>query len=190
MTVTAVDDAVAEGAHTGTIKHSAASSDPNYNGTGVASVTVHITDNDTPGVVVTQSSGSTDVTEGGADGQLQVVLATQPTANVTMTLQRRQAAVNPTSCLHAGNWNIAQEVTVTAVDDALAEGTHTGTITHSVASSDPNYNGLGVASVTVHITDNDSAGVVVTESSGSTDVTEGGATTTTAWCWPPSPRPT
>ena len=49
-------------------------------------MTVHITDNDTAGVVVTESSGGTDVTEGGGHGHLHVVLATQPTANVTVTL--------------------------------------------------------------------------------------------------------
>ena len=108
-------------------QHSAASADPNYNGIGVASVTVHITDNDSPGVVVTESSGSTDVTEGGATDNYSVELATQPTANVTVTLvSGAQATVNPTQLVFTpANWNIPQDVTVTAVDDALAEGAHT-----------------------------------------------------------------
>ena len=175
-----------------TIQHSAASADPNYNGIAVASVTVHITDNDSPGVVVTESSGSTDVTEGGADDNYSVELTTQPTANVTVTLVSGAPGHGQPDPLvfTPANWNIPQDVTVTAVDDALAEGAHTATIQHSAASADPNYNGIAVASVTVHITDNDSPGVVVTESSGSTDVAEGGATTTTAWCWRPSPRRT
>ena len=102
--MTAVDDTLAEGPHTATIQHSAASADPNYNGIAVASVTVHITDNDSAGVVVTESSGATDVTEGGANDSYSVVLTTQPTANVTVTLiSDAQATVNPSRAdLHAG----------------------------------------------------------------------------------------
>ena len=105
---------------------------------------------------------STDVAEGGATDNYSVKLATQPTANVTVTLvSGAHATANPTQLVFTpANWNIPQDVTVTAVDDALAEGTHTATIQHSAASADPNYNGSGVASVTVHITDNDSPGVV------------------------------
>ena len=74
------------------------SADLNYNGIGVASLTVHITDNDSPGVVVTESSGSTDVAEGGADDNYSVKLATQPTANVTVTLvSGAHATANPPS---------------------------------------------------------------------------------------------
>ena len=153
----------AEGAHTATIQHSAASADLNYNGFAIASVTAHITDNDSPGVVVTESSGGTDVTEGGATDTYSVVLNTQPTANVTVTLvSGAHATVNPTSLLFTpADWNRPQDVTVTAVDDALAEGAHTATIHHNAASADLNYNGIAVANVTVHITDNDSPGVVV-----------------------------
>ena len=51
-----------------------------------------------PSVVVTESSGSTDVTEGGATDNYSVALATQPTANVTVTLvSGAQATANPTS---------------------------------------------------------------------------------------------
>ena len=121
-----------------------------------------------------------------------MVLASQPTANVTVTLipARRPRRRSDDSDLHAGNWNVAQTVTVTAVDDALAEGAHTGTITAHGRQQRPELQRPGVASVTVHITDNDTPGVVVTESSGATDVTEGGANDNYRWCWPPSPRPT
>lgn len=46
VTVTAVDDAAVEGAHTGTIAHGVGSADPAYNGLSVPSVTVNVTDND------------------------------------------------------------------------------------------------------------------------------------------------
>ena len=178
VTVTAVDDKIVEGNHTGTITHTAASSDANYNGLSVAGVTAQITDNDTAGVQITQSGGSTNVTEGGATDSYTVVLTSQPTANVTVTVTpNSQVSVDKTTLTFTpSNWNVAQTVTVTAVDDHIVEGNHTGTITHTVASSDANYNGLSVAGVTAQITDNDTAGVQITQSGGSTNVTEGGAT--------------
>jgi len=130
------------------------------------------------GVIVTESDGSTNVTEGGATDSYTVVLTSQPTANVTITINPgSQLTVSPTTLTFTpANWNVPQTVTVTAVDDALAEGTHTGTIQHTASSTDSNYNGLAISPVTVTITDNDTAGVTLTESGGSTNVTEGGAT--------------
>jgi hypothetical protein len=159
VTVTAVDDAVAEGPHTATITHTATSADTAYNAIAVASVTASITDNDgsAPGVLVTQSGGSTDVAEGGATDTYTLVLNTAPTANVTIALNpSTQVSLAPVSLTFTpANWNIAQAVTVTAVDDAAVEGAHTGTISHTAASTDAAYNGIAIASVSVNISDND-----------------------------------
>ncbi|AUT04546.1 endonuclease [Nostoc sp. CENA543] len=110
-----------------------------------------------PGIVITQSGNSTDVTEGGATDSYAIVLKTQPTANVTIniTVDHQVTTSSPTLIFTPQNWNVAQTVTVTAVDDTLVEGTHTGTISHSVSSSDANYNGIAIANITVNITDND-----------------------------------
>ena len=83
--MTAVDDAVAEGPHTATIQHSAASADPNYNGIAVASVTAHITDNDTAGVVGDRVERQHRRDRRRRDDNYSVVLTTQPTADVTVT---------------------------------------------------------------------------------------------------------
>jgi hypothetical protein len=135
-----------------------------------------------PGVTITQSGGSTAVTEGGATDTYTVVLNTAPTADVTVTINPgTQVTVAPaTLTFTSTNWNVAQTVTVTAVDDAAVEGPHTGTISHTSASTDTTYNALTIASVTANITDNDApvAGVTITQSGGSTAVTEGGATDT------------
>jgi hypothetical protein len=56
---------------------------------------------------------------------------------------------------------MAQTVRVAAVDDQVVEGAHTATILHSAASADPVYQAIPVASVTVHITDNDVVGLTV-----------------------------
>jgi hypothetical protein len=182
VTVIAVDDAVAEGTHNGTIQHTVSSGDTNYNNLAVSPVNATITDNDNPGVTVTETGGSTNVAEGGATDTYAIVLNSQPTANVSILLIRGTqliAAPNPV-VFTPQNWNIPQTVTVRAVDDTLVEGNHSGTIQHSASSSDSRYNGIAVRPVNVSITDNDGttipANVIITQSGGSTAVTEGGAT--------------
>lgn len=46
-------------------------------------------------------------------------------------------------------------MTITAVNDTKVEGDHTGTVGHSVASLDTDYNGISVAAAVVQIRDND-----------------------------------
>jgi hypothetical protein len=181
VTVTAVDDSVFEGNHTAVITHSIVSADAGYNGLTVSDIIVSIEDNDSAGVTVTQLGGNTAVTEGGATDSYTVVLTSQPTANVVITASASgQATVSlSTLTFTTSNWNTPQTVTVTAVNDFVAEGTHTATITHSISSTDAIYAALAAPSgITLNITDNDSAGVTVTQSGGITAVTEGGATDT------------
>lgn len=123
-----------------------------------------------PGVIITESGGTTQVTEGGATDNYTVVLRTPPTNNVVITLNLgTQVTVNQTTLTFTNsNWNVPQTVTVTAVDDVAVEGNHLGTITHTVASGDVAYGGLAVPSVTVSIADNDSAAAVAISSPQST----------------------
>jgi len=187
VTVTAVDDAVAEGAHTSTITHTAASTDSNYDGIAIANVTANVTDNDTAGVTITETGGSTDVAETGPTSDMyNVVLDSQPTADVTLTIDPdgqtdlgSGAGIAIDLTFTSGNWDTTQFVTVTAVDDAVAEGAHTSTITHAAASADAGYDGVVIANVTANVTDNDTAGVTIAETGGSTDVDEAGPTADT-----------
>jgi hypothetical protein len=54
-------------------------------------------------------------------------------------------------------------IVVNAANDAVGEGNHTGIITHTSASADPDYNGLSVPAVTVQIVDNDTPTIVINE---------------------------
>jgi Ca2+-binding RTX toxin-like protein len=92
-----------------------------------------------------------------------VRLNTQPTANVTVAITpESQVTVSlPTLTFTPANWNIAQAVTVTAVDDAVVEGNHVSLISHATASTDTLYNNQ-VAPLTVNISDNDNLGYVTT----------------------------
>ncbi|HRE01839.1 MAG TPA: cytochrome P450, partial [Ilumatobacteraceae bacterium] len=118
------------------------------------SVTVNITDNDVPGVVITES-GTTDVIEGGATDTYDVVLLGAPTQDVTITLTSVGAQLTLPAPLTftPANYNVPQTITVQAVDDGIYEGSHTDTITHTLTSLDLNYNGFPAGSVTVFIGD-------------------------------------
>ncbi len=192
ITVTAVDDAVVEGGHSDTIGHTASSDDENYDEIPIADVTANITDNDTAGIIIDPTE--TSATEGGAAGSYTVRLATEPTGPVTVSLlPDDQVTIEPTSLTFypesygdllltadGDRWDDPQTVTVTAVDDNVAEGAHHGIIKHSVESEDEVYDGIGTDDVTVDITDNDAASVIVRPLT--VNVAEGGATDTYQIC--------
>lgn len=153
VTFTVVDDALLEGPETATLTLTSPSNGLTLGSTITADIA--ITDNDTFGV--TFSKSTVNVAEGGAIDAYTAVLNTQPTGNVTVNVTPNSQVTASTGTLTftTANWNQPQTVTVRAVDDAVFEGAHTGSITHTAASADPNYNGLTIAPVAANITDND-----------------------------------
>ncbi|HEX4415432.1 MAG TPA: lamin tail domain-containing protein [Lacipirellulaceae bacterium] len=124
----------------------------------------------TPNVRITETVGGTKVVEGGLYDTYQVVLDTVPTANVNVTVMPDSqvdigngAGVAEVFTFTPANALTPQTVVVHAVDDALAEGDHTGLITHSSSSADASYNGLTIAPVNVSIVDNDAPKWVINE---------------------------
>src|SRR5256885_1891045 len=101
-----------------------------------ADVAVTNTDNDTAGITVIPTSGLT-TTEGGGTATFTIALATQPTANVTIGLSSSdltEGTVAPASLTFTpANWNTAQTVTVTGVDDFAVDGNVAYTIVRSAA---------------------------------------------------------
>ena len=180
VTVTGVDDAVADGNQSYTIElNSATSSDSNYNNLDPADVSVTNEDNDTAGFMVGAISGVT--TESGGTATFTVVLDSEPTHPVTVGLSsgdEGEGTVMPAALTFATTaWNMEQTVTVTGVDDAVADGNQSYTIElNSATSSDSNYNNLDPADVSVTNEDNDTAGFMVGAISGVT--TESGGTAT------------
>src|SRR6185312_11177513 len=82
------------------------------------------------GVTVSQSGGSTAVTEGGATDTFTVALNSAPMANVTITINgTADVAGTPTALTFtSSNWQTPQTVTLTAVDDDLVEPTETSNL--------------------------------------------------------------
>ncbi len=170
ITLTGTDDASAEGDETVIVDITSVT---NGIENGTQQVTAIVVDDDVPGVIITESGGSTDVTEGGTTDTYTVVLDTQPTNAVTIAIATgsqvdpiTNLTFNPTG---ANLWSTPQTVTVTATDDTVVEGNHTQTITHTATSTDANYNGITIVDVTANIADNDIDYALTT----SGDVTEG-----------------
>lgn len=137
----------------------------------VQDATFSFTTGSTPGVAISETASSTDVTEGGATDTYSVVLDSLPTDSVVVTATgNADVSVSGPLTFTVGNWNVPQDITVTAVNDSIDEvSLENATITHAAASTDVNYDsGLSVASVTAHVTDNDVAGITVGAISGHT----------------------
>ncbi len=153
------DDAIDD---TATFSHSVSSTDSDYSGIAVAEVDVTVTDDETAGVSITPTQLT--IAEGDGDSY-EVVLTSQPTHEVTVTITRSgdgDIGIDDQELAFTGSdWATAQTVTVSAGqdDDAIDD---TATFSHSVASNDTDYNGITVSGVDVTVTDDETAGVSIT----------------------------
>ncbi|MEG3586102.1 MAG: hypothetical protein VX353_02275, partial [Actinomycetota bacterium] len=185
VTVTGVDDSLIDGSQTSTITLSIVDSISNddFDGVNDQTVSATTTDDDTAGFTVVESSGSTGVAETGSTDTFTVVLDAEPTSNVVIDItsgDTGEATVTSSLTFTSANWDTAQTVTVTGVDDDLVDGTQTTTITLTIndGSSDNDFDGVNDQTVSATTTDDDTAGFTVVESSGSTGVAETGSTDT------------
>ena len=184
--VTGVNDAVIDGPQTAivTVSVNDLNSDDDFDLVGNQTVTVTNTDNDIAGFSISQSGGTTSVSETGTTDMFSVVLTTQPTANVVITIHSddtTEATVNPAALTFTpANWNTPQTVTVSGVNDSLFDGTQTTTVTAAVddANSDDHFDPIADQSVSVTTTDDEIAGFSVIQSGGTTSIGETGTTDT------------
>ena len=162
VTVTAVDNDVDAANKTVTVSATAT-------GGGVANpsaVTLTITDDDTRGVTVTGGSLTMDEADNaGTAGTREdqdsytVVLDSEPSDDVKIDITApAMVTLSATSLTFTpSNWNQAQTVTATAVDDSIdnAGDARTGSITHAVVAGASDYTGVAAASVAVTVNDDD-----------------------------------
>ena len=119
--------------------------------------------------------------ETGTTATFTLVLTSQPTSDVAAPIvssDTSEATVSAASLTFtAGNWNTAQTITVTGIDDTIVDGNIVSSITiGTTTSADPGYNGLSGTPVDITTTDNDVAGYTVT--GGPLTVSETGTTAT------------
>ena len=164
VTLTPVDDDLAEGPETVTISGTTtAAVEGTTTALAVTPATLTVTDDDARGVEVSKRK-----LEFGQDGSATytVVLLSQPTGPVTVTPSVTgdpDVSVSPPSLeFTAATWQVAQTVTVAAGadDDPLDD---LATVTHTVEGADYERNAVTAAPVTVTVTDDDAREVLLSK---------------------------
>ncbi|MFL3002529.1 MAG: hypothetical protein ACJZ4L_02365 [Candidatus Poriferisodalaceae bacterium] len=184
VTVTGVNDGAVDGdiTHNITLAVIDGQSDDTYDPVSNVIVQNTTADNDSASFTVTQSGGSTGVAESGSTDTFTVSLTAQPATDVVLSVtsgDTGEATVDKAQLTFTnGNWNNAQTVTVTGINDDLDDGNISVTITLAVVDADSHDSYDNVANQTVSTvnTDNDTAGFTIAQSGGATTVTEGATT--------------
>lgn len=182
FTITGVDDSVADGDIPYEISlHVSASSDGRYAALADRRVMVTNDDDESPGITLSPTAGSV-TTEAGGTATLMVRLDSQPTTDVTLSITSdtlSEGTVAPVSLTFTStNWDIAQSMIATGVDDAVADGPRVYNIHAAVsATTDPNYVGRSASDAVVTNLDDDSAGILVAPTSGLATTESGGTDT-------------
>lgn len=158
---------------------SATSTDPNY--VRIApNLDALNADDDTAGFTLAGQFGLV-VQEPNGSATFTLRLRSQPTAPVTIPLSVDDAteiSVSPVSLtFSAANWSTSQTITVTSVNDDVADGVHSPEIAFGpISSDDATYAALGISNVSVDNLDDDSAAVVLSPLTPSLDTFEVGTT--------------
>ena len=160
ITVTGVNDnRIGDDSATVTLSVIDASSDNNFDALADQSISLTLTNDDSASFSI--STTALTITETG-NGTFTAVLGAQPDADVVISVtssDTAEATVSQSSLTFtSSNWNTAQTITVTGVNDNRI-GDHSATITLSVvdASSDNNFDSLADQTVTMTLTNDDSA---------------------------------
>jgi hypothetical protein len=191
VTVTGVDDAVADGDQAYTILiTNAVSTDLAYSGINPADILATNIDNESPNFIVSSISG--DTTEAGGQATFTVRLTKQPTGNVTLPISSSdtgEGTVDKSSLTFTPlNWNADQTVTVTGQDDFIVDPNELYAIVLGPATSfDVNYDGVDPNDVQVINIDDETAGFFVSVISG--DTTEAPILPRAPWTRQASPLP-
>ncbi|MCB1172047.1 MAG: DUF1554 domain-containing protein [Leptospiraceae bacterium] len=120
----------------------------------------------TPGCTTTYVNGSNILSESGGTLEVTVVLNARPAGDVTYNLSSgdtTEFTVSPsTVTFTTTNWDQAQTVTLSGVDEYVADGNKTVSLIFGNASStDSAYSGLLCPSKDINVTDNESYSIIV-----------------------------
>lgn len=163
---------------------SSSATSPNNQATVMKRVVEYLNGVTVPGITVSAPTPSANTTEAGGAVSFNVVLDSQPIADVTIpvsTSNTNEGTVNKASLLFtSANWSTPQTVTVTGVDDSIDDGNIAYTVVLGAATSaDAAYNGRNPADASLTNQDNDTAGVTVSPPSGTSTTEAGGQVTFT-----------
>ena len=149
-------------------------------------VSITINDDDTSAFKINESGGSTTVEEGGSQDTFTVVLGSEPTSNVVFDLtasDSTEASVSKSSLtFNASNWNQAQTVTVSGVDDPIRDELVKSEIAVAInknSTNDTKYAALSSKSISVSTSDDEGNPIVSVATSANSMDESGGQTTLT-----------
>ncbi|MCO4746055.1 MAG: hypothetical protein KC912_14765 [Proteobacteria bacterium] len=180
LTVTGVDDDVVDGTiGFDLVVDAVVSNDTNYAGIDLTDIPWDNADDDVVGLVFDITPGTTlTTTEAGGTDSFTVALSSQPLDSVTVPLSSSDAtegSVPASLVFTTTDWDQAQTVTVTGVDDALQDGDVAYVVQiDAMTSNDPAYDNLDLDDIDAINIDDDTVGVTVAPTSGTT--TEAGGT--------------
>ncbi len=157
--IVAVDDDFDElTPHPGMVDHRVSSADPLYADIDAGyqtpfvnpsradatprTIEVAVTDDDTAVILIDESSNGAPVLEGSSQVRFYTLsLTSRPRADVTLTLSAdSQLTVDPSSVvIPAAQWSLPVTIMSMVANDDFVEGAHSGDITHSATSDDPQY---------------------------------------------------
>jgi hypothetical protein len=121
-----------------------------------------------PGFTVIPTTALT-VTEAGSTAGFTIVLTSQPTSDVRLTITSGDTGEvtvsNGALTFSSGNWNTPQAVTLNGVDDSFEDGNQTTTVTISVddANSDDAFDGLADKTLNITTQDDDTPGFSISK---------------------------
>jgi predicted extracellular nuclease len=118
-----------------------------------------------PGIALVETGGNTEVNEEGeTTDTYTIALNTTPSAPVEITIaadEQTLISVDGVNFFDTRTVTLTDTtpatITVKAINDAEAEGTHTSTIIHTIATIDPDYANLDIPNLNVNVIDNDVA---------------------------------
>lgn len=165
VTVTGVDDDAADGdqQYTVRISNGSSSADPGYNGKFGIDLPFVNMDDDNAGFDISPTAGLETKEKDAGTATFSVALKSQPMASVRIDITSSNTAegtVSPASLTFStANWNKAQTVTITGVQDTVADGPQTYQVRLSNAvSSDLGYSGKFGTQLDVKNLDDDQVG--------------------------------
>ncbi len=152
VTITGQNDNVDDGDVAYAISASITSSDSGYDGLVVDDLAVVNIDDDTAGITVDPISGVV-ITEIGGTAQFSVVLTSEPSADVTISVtssdEDEGVVSTPSLTFTAADWNTPQVVTVTGIDDLDGDGDIDFTIVLAMTDGGADYVSLDPDDVAV-----------------------------------------
>lgn len=157
---TAIDDNIASGDLSFNIKIKPSSTDTLYNNITENVIPITIKDNDIAGIIYDSTSAILN------EGQYitrTFKLKSQPTSDVTLNISSNNSSrisISKSSLVFtASNWNTEQSVKFTAIDNSIADGDVTFSVTIKSTSADINYNNLS-SRFAITVKDNDVSGII------------------------------